>query len=167
MGATGPRGVDSPQAAARTTPEGQLAPGGRQSLRFLVIEDMAELAELIVECLKALAFEAEVAATGAAALQLLSSKSFDVVLADIELPDTTGFEVVASASASGWLRNTRIVFCTGRRGEEYRLRAARFPGSSFLRKPYTMSDLMKCIEDSPAVTGSSMIHRPCASRPDR
>jgi DNA-binding response OmpR family regulator len=61
-----------------------------------VVEDMAELADLLVQCLEALEIEVEVAATGEAVLLLLSRGSFDVALVDIELPDTTGFEVMAS-----------------------------------------------------------------------
>ena len=118
---------------------------------------MAELADLLVQCLEALEIEVEVAATGEAALLLLSRGSFDVALVDIELPDTTGFEVMAIARESGWLRNTHIVFCTGSRSEEYRQRAARFSGSSFLWKPFTLQDLVKCIEGVPSAPAQSEI----------
>lgn len=134
-----------------------LTPVGRHRPRFLVVEDMAELADLLVQCLEALEIEVEVAATGEAALLLLSRGSFDVALVDIELPDTTGFEVMAIARESGWLRNTHIVFCTGSRSEEYRQRAARFSGSSFLWKPFTLQDLVKCIEGVPSAPAQAEI----------
>lgn len=117
---------------------------------------MAELADLLVQYLEALDFEVEVASTGEAALLLLSRGAFDMALVDIELPDTTGFEVMAIARASGWLHNSRIVFCTGNRSEEYRQRAARFDGSSFLWKPFALQDLVKCIEGVPSVPAMSL-----------
>lgn len=123
----------------------ELATEPKAGLRFLVIEDMSELADLMVECLRARDFEAEVASTGGAALRLLSSGSFDVALVDIDLPDISGFEVVAVATAAGWLDRTRIVFCTGSRLEEHRQRAERIPGSRFLWKPFAFPELMNCI----------------------
>jgi CheY-like chemotaxis protein len=39
-------------------------------------------------------------------------------LVDIDLPDISGFEVVARARATGGLRDTRVVFCTGGCPEE-------------------------------------------------
>jgi DNA-binding response OmpR family regulator len=125
----------------------ELATESKAGLRFLVIEDLSELADLMVECLRARDFEAEVASTGEAALRLLSSGSFDVALVDIDLPDTTGFEVVAHATAAGWLGRTRIVICTGSRLEEHRQRAARIPGSRFLWKPFAFPELMKCVNE--------------------
>ena len=112
-----------------------------------------------MQYLEALDFEVEVASTGEAALLLLSLRAFDMALVDIELPDTTGFEVMAIARASGWLHNSRIVFCTGNRSEEYRQRAARFDGSSFLWKPFALQDLVKCIEGVPSVPAMSLAER--------
>jgi CheY-like chemotaxis protein len=145
--------TDLQQLGAESEATAAPIPVGRFRRRFLVVEDMAELADLLVQGLQALEIEVEVASTGGEALQLLSRRSFDVALVDIELPDTTGFEVMALAQASGWLRNTRIVFCTGSGSEEYRQRAARLSGSSFLWKPFTLQDLVQCIECVPSVPG--------------
>ena len=154
--AAGQNFTDLRQLGAQSGAAAAPTPVGRHRPRFLVVEDMAELADLLVQCLEALEIEVEVAATGEAALLLLSRGSFDVALVDIELPDTTGFEVMAIARESGWLRNTHIVFCTGSRSEEYRQRAAVFSGSSFLWKPFTLHDLMKCIEGVASAPGVSL-----------
>ena len=135
----GPVQADNENPAARMTV-------GRQKMRLLVVEDMAELADVLVHTLETLEIEAQVASTGKEALQLLRSGSFDAALVDIELTDTTGFELVEAANASGWLGKTHIVFCTGSRSEEYRQRAARFSGCSFLWKPFAVHELMKCLE---------------------
>jgi CheY-like chemotaxis protein len=118
---------------------------GRRRPRFLVIEDEVYLAEIFVELLEALNFEAEAAFSGEAALGLLSRRTYDVVLTDIDLPDTNGFDVIAIAHGAGWLSSTRVVFCSGNLSEDYPQRVARFPGISFLRKPFTTRELMNCI----------------------
>jgi CheY-like chemotaxis protein len=164
--AAGQNFSDLRQLGAQNGVAAALTPVGRHRPRFLVVEDMAELADLLVQCLEALEIEVEVAATGEAALLLLSRGSFDVALVDIELPDTTGFEVMAIARESGWLRNTHVVFCTGSRSEEYRQRAARFSGSSFLWKPFTVQNLVKCIENVPSAPMVGLVDGTTATRAD-
>jgi len=116
-------------------------------IRILVLEDMVELAELVSEYLMLQGFAVEVAHDGAAALQLLGSRAFNVALVDIDLPDFSGFEVVARARAAGCMRDTRIIFCTGGCPEERLPLALQFWGSSFLSKPFAMKTLITCIAD--------------------
>ena len=125
-------------------------------IRILVLENMVELAELVSEYLMLQGFEVEVAHDGAAALQLLGSRAFHVALVDIDLPDISGFEVVARARAAGCLCDTRIVFCTGGCPEERLPLALQFWGSSFLSKPFTMETLMARIAD--VLTTSELRH---------
>ena len=121
----------------------------------MLLEDSIDLARVLVEYLEATGFEVEVANTGAVALRWFSQSSFDVAVVDIDLPDINGFDVVGVAHELGCLRNTKVVFCTGNRSEEYRQRAARFPGSSFLWKPFFLQNLLKCIEGPPATAEPS------------
>ena len=116
-------------------------------IRILVLEDLAELAELVAEYLMLHGFEVEVAHDGAAALELLGSRAFHVALVDIDLPDMSGFEVVARARAAECARDTRIIFCTGGCAEERLPLALQFWGSSYLGKPFAMKTLMTCIAD--------------------
>ena len=108
-------------------------------IRILVLEDMVQLAELVREWLLLQGFEVEVVNDGATALQLLRNRYFDVALVDINLPDMSGFEVMARALASGCSRDTRVVFCTGHSPEDYLPQARQFPASSFISKPFTLS----------------------------
>jgi len=139
-------GLTSPPLAAPELEPYPPAPPARHKPRVLVVDDMVDLAELLVELMHLFGFDTEVACDGETALRLLSAGSFDAAIVDIDLPDTTGFDVVATASASGWLRRTRIVFSTGNRSGQYERTAARFAGSRLLWKPFAAQDLLTCLE---------------------
>ncbi len=118
-----------------------------QPIHILILEDMAELAELVSEALRLYGFEVEIAPDSATALQLLRERMFHVALVDIDLPDMCGFDMVARARATGSLGQTRVVFCSGGDEQERGGRAQQFPGSSFLTKPFTIKRLLTTIAD--------------------
>ena len=111
--------------------------------RVLLLEDNVELAELLRLMFEMWGFQPTVANLGQKASRLLEEQQFHLALVDIDLPDTTGFEVVADASAQGWLQNTKIIFCSA---SDNRVAMARqFPGSVFLPKPFEMQSLLALI----------------------
>lgn len=71
-------------------------------------------------------------ADGASALELLATAALDLAFIDVELPDMTGFGILAQLPAS---RRPAIVFTTGHRdfaAEAFEIRAL-----DYLLKPYT------------------------------
>jgi two-component system, OmpR family, aerobic respiration control sensor histidine kinase ArcB len=146
---TTPAPIARPQAEpARRTEPTLPAPELRQ--RVLVVEDAGEAADFLALVMNREGFKVTVAPTGDAALELLAASSFDVALMDIELPDMTGFEVASTANASGRLHCTQIIFCSGNLSKDYGERAADFSDSRFLWKPFSLQDLMQCIQPSGA-----------------
>jgi DNA-binding response OmpR family regulator len=117
-------------------------------IRILVLEDMIELAKLLAKNLVLRGLEVELAHDGATALKLLQERTFQLALIDINLPDMSGFDVVSRARASGLLPDTSILFCTGGDLEERLRRAAQFPGSQFISKPFTIKKLLGTITDA-------------------
>jgi DNA-binding response OmpR family regulator len=163
-GQTGSCHFQHPILGQSCNPPQPLAPiAPAKPFRILVLEDMVELAELVAEYLRLQDFEVEVVHDGTAALQLLESRAFHVALVDIDLPDISGFEVVARARAAGNLRDTRIVFCSGGCPEERLPLALQFWGSSFLGKPFAMQTLMTCIEDVLTASECRSAASECAS----
>lgn len=63
--------------------------------RALIIEDQTTLRELLSELLGgSMGYEVEAVATGAEAIALFSARAFDIVLLDLVLPDTHGFQLL-------------------------------------------------------------------------
>ena len=93
-----------------------VAPAGEDSLdviqgrRVLIVDDEAEVAELIADQLAGLDAETTIARTGAEALGALRSERYDAVTLDILMPEMDGFEVLRQIRADPDLRATPIVF---------------------------------------------------------
>lgn len=63
-----------------------------QGLNLLVVEDNRVNQEIALEILKSVDIEASIAPDGLEALRMLSEKSFDAVLMDIQMPNLDGYE---------------------------------------------------------------------------
>ncbi|MDQ7911234.1 response regulator transcription factor [Phytohabitans sp. ZYX-F-186] len=72
------------------------------------------------------------AATGAEALVVISALVPDVVLLDVQLPDTDGFAVLRSVRAAGLA--TRVVLCSVRAAADYGARLDGCGAAGFLTK---------------------------------
>ena len=62
---------------------------------LLVVDDEPFLREAVAASLRFLGFEVTTAENGAGALRLARDRPFDLVVLDVMLPDTDGFEVGA------------------------------------------------------------------------
>jgi len=79
---------------------------------LLVVDDEPFLREAVAASLRFLGFEVTTAENGAGALRLARDRPFDLVVLDVMLPDTDGFEVVARLRRDG-LR-VPVIFLTAR-----------------------------------------------------
>ena len=68
-----------------------------QSLRILVVEDHGDTLQALSNLLTHFGHEISVADDAESARKIIRSKEFDVVLADIALPDGSGYDLVAEA----------------------------------------------------------------------
>lgn len=141
------------EACNANRPNPQRLPNAKESkaatapvLRVLLLEDNVELAELLRLAFEMRGFQPTVAHLGREASRLLEEQEFRLALVDIDLPDTTGFEVVAGALAQGWLQNTKIIFFSGQPSDDRVAMARQFPGSVFVPKPFEMQKLLGLIQ---------------------
>jgi CheY-like chemotaxis protein len=68
-----------------------------KSLRILVIEDHSDTLQALSNLLMHFGHEISVADDAESARKIIRSKKFDVVLADIALPDGSGYDLIAEA----------------------------------------------------------------------
>jgi CheY-like chemotaxis protein len=81
-----------------------------KSLRILVVEDHGDTLQALSNLLTHFGHEISVADDAESAREIIRSKDFDVVLADIALPDGSGYDLVAEAKRK---RPVKAVALTG------------------------------------------------------
>ncbi|MFN4310278.1 MAG: response regulator [Ferrovibrio sp.] len=112
--------------------------------RILVAEDEVAVREFIRRVLEARGHETVVTPDGAEALRQLNRASFDLLLADIAMPNMDGIELALKA-ARDWPRLT-ILLMSGVAMERRRAHGIGQFANAVLRKPFTMVDLVQAVE---------------------
>jgi two-component system, OmpR family, response regulator len=79
------------------------------------------------------------AETGASALQMARGRAFDLVVLDIMLPDTDGFEILRRLRSNG--SQVPVVFLTARDTSEDKIAGLTLGGDDYLTKPFRLEEL--------------------------
>ena len=110
--------------------------------RILLADDEEVIRETIRDVLTGYGCEVETASDGAAALDLIQQKSFDLVLSDIKMPVKSGYEVFAAAKAAN--PDTPVILTTGFGYDPNHciVRARREGLSAVLFKPFKVDQLL-------------------------
>lgn len=112
----------------------------------LLIEDELTLRTTISRFLRAKGYAVDVAAGGTAALELLGTRSYDVVLLDLRMSDLTGEQVYQTIAERDPELASRVLFMTGDLHSENAARFVRATGRPVLAKPFTLAELASRVE---------------------
>ena len=107
--------------------------------QILVVEDEASIAFALEADLRAEGYEVTVASTGDEALRLASDESFDLILLDVMLPGTDGFEVCRSLRRGD--DRTPIIMLTARAGEAEKVMGLELGADDYVTKPFSPREL--------------------------
>lgn len=118
---------------------------------ILLLEDEPVIARNICRALARDGYAVTHAESAREGRARLAAARFDLVLADVNLGDGDGIEVLGSAAAT--LADVPIVIMTGQDSAENRLRAEGLSVSAFLSKPFAMSRLAELTGALLAETG--------------
>ncbi|WP_413583228.1 response regulator [Bdellovibrio sp. HCB288] len=100
--------------------------------RLLIVEDDADIRELLKHFLKEFVDEIVEAEDGAAALQYVKSKEFDTILSDIEMPNMNGLKFLAYVRSLGHM--TPFVVLTAHGDHSRALEALSLGAFDFITK---------------------------------
>jgi len=110
--------------------------------RILVVDDDAEIRNVLRKILHAARYHVAESATAEDALREVRERQPDLVLLDIGLPDRSGHEVLEEIRADPLTRLLPVVMLTGQATREEKLRAGREGVTDFLAKPVSADELV-------------------------
>jgi two-component system, OmpR family, copper resistance phosphate regulon response regulator CusR len=108
--------------------------------RLLLVEDEDRIASFIEKGLQANGFSTQRAATGDEALAFLRSLEFDLVVLDLGLPDTDGFEVLRQLRRAG--NDVPVVILTARDSVRDTVAGFESGADDYLTKPFRFEELL-------------------------
>jgi len=120
----------------------------RKPTRALIVDDDADLAELVGAILTSAGMEAEVITKSQEAVERLPKEKFDVVFLDVRMPAPDGIEVARRTRAAGFNQKTPIVMITGE--SDLRLQRQAFDAGAnfFLFKPVDRMRLLRVVRST-------------------
>ena len=110
--------------------------------KILIIDDDADLSMIISDMLESKDFAVSCAESSEQAFDMLSQTSFDLILLDINLPDSSGFEICRQLRE---VSNVPVIFASARTSETDRITGFDIGGDDYLPKPYSMKELLSRI----------------------
>jgi DNA-binding response OmpR family regulator len=117
--------------------------------RILVIDDQSDVRAMISIVLRVQHFEIVEAASAAAGLKAFESSSFDLVIVDIFLQETNGFDLIRMMRER--VPDLPIVAISGMTTLDFVSASPELSDVVCLQKPFRPNDLLRAIE---AATGS-------------
>ena len=107
--------------------------------RILVVEDEPPILRAVRTYLSRRDFQVETAETGAQALDVYARRRPDLILLDLGLPDTDGFEVIRRVRERG---NTPIIVLSAWGAEHDKVTALDLGADDYLTKPFGVDELL-------------------------
>lgn len=106
---------------------------------ILIIDDDEDLSMIISDMLESYGYAVTCAGNSETAFELLSDSVFHLILLDINLPDTTGFELCRELRQ---VSTVPVIFASARTSETDRITGFDLGGDDYLPKPYSMKELL-------------------------
>jgi DNA-binding response OmpR family regulator len=111
--------------------------------RILVVEDDRTVAEVLIAYLNRAGYDVEWSADGVEALERWQRTSPDIVILDLMLPDTTGFDVLQRMKSHPALADVPVVIVTGQATRESVVNGLAFGADGYFTKPFEIDVLLR------------------------
>jgi len=115
-------------------------------IRVLYAEDEVFLGKIVKETLDSRGFEVIMVTNGAAVLSAYRAEKPDICVLDVMMPDRSGFEVAEDIRAVD--EDIPIIFLTAKTQTEDLVRGFRMGANDYIRKPFSMEELIVRIENT-------------------
>jgi DNA-binding response OmpR family regulator len=107
--------------------------------RILIIEDEQVIAEVEKDYLEANGYEVDIEASGDVGLNKAISEDYDLILLDLMLPKTNGFEICRQVRK---VKNIPILMVSAKKEEIDKIRGLGIGADDYVIKPFSLGELV-------------------------
>ena len=116
-------------------------------LKFLIVDDFSTMRRIVRGLLKEMGWtNADEAEDGAVALAMLKAQKYDFVVADINMPNMTGFDLLKAVMADASLKHLPVLMVTAEARKEDIVLAAQSGAAGYIVKPFTKATLEEKVQ---------------------
>jgi two-component system, OmpR family, copper resistance phosphate regulon response regulator CusR len=109
-------------------------------MKILIVEDEPKTAAYLTNGLSENGFVVDASAHGDDGLHLALTRSYDLVILDVLLPQRDGWSVLSNLRAAG--KSTPVLFLTARDAVQDRVKGLELGADDYLVKPFAFSELL-------------------------
>jgi DNA-binding response OmpR family regulator len=114
--------------------------------KILVIDDEAEITDIIATFLTEAGYRVEMENSGMSGLEKAKTFKPDLILLDIMMPFMDGYEVCEELKKNPQTKKTPIVFLTAKDAKSDEGRSFRSGGDMFIKKPFSCERLLEMVK---------------------
>ena len=107
--------------------------------KILIIEDEESIADLEKDYLELSGFEVEIAGDGTTGLDKALNEEFDLIILDLMLPGTDGFEICRKVRE---VKNTPIIMVSAKKEDIDKIRGLGLGADDYMTKPFSPSEMV-------------------------
>lgn len=126
------------------------------SIKVLYVEDEVFLGKIVKETLESRGFEVVMETDGADVLRTFEDELPDICVLDVMLPHRSGFEIAEDIRKIN--DDIPILFLTAKTQTEDLVHGFKIGGNDYIRKPFSMEELIVRIENALRVRKDETIH---------
>lgn len=115
-----------------------------QPIKVILVEDDHDLRHAVADYLRLSGLDVDDVPSGIAFYKALRTSTYDIAILDINLPDTSGFELARDLASE---RRTGIILLTARTGREDRIRGYGEGADIYLTKPVDGEELLLAVRN--------------------
>ena len=123
-----------------------IAVDAREHPQILIMEDEINLSKGLKMVLEEEGYDVDLAMTGESALEKIGRRYFDLLVADLRLPDIDGMEVIKEVKTS--YPHTQAIVITGYPSVSSAVESVKLGVHDYLRKPFSEDDLKQAISEA-------------------
>ena len=112
---------------------------------ILVIDDDADVRDVVVRTLRHFGFRTRDAVNGRAGLELALAETPDLIICDIRMPEMDGFKTLSAVRDLPGLANVPFIFLTANIDKDSMRRGMTSGADDYLTKPFTQEELLEAV----------------------